>query len=90
MLKIMNYIIVSFLLSFVSLFLFAEESKPIPALVSAPDYNNSDTWLCLPGRSDHCDVNLDATEVAADGKLKLLPFEGVAENPAVDCFYVQL
>ncbi|MEH6556180.1 MAG: DUF3089 domain-containing protein [Oceanicoccus sp.] len=57
-------------------------------LAAAPDYSDKATWLCLPGQSDHCDVDLDTTEVAADGTLTAKPFVGVATNPPIDCFYV--
>lgn len=57
-------------------------------LVAAPDYSDQATWLCLPGQPDHCDVDLDATEVAADGTLSAKPFVGVAADPPIDCFYV--
>jgi hypothetical protein len=65
----------------------ADVATVVP-LVAAPDYSNPDTWLCRPGRSDHCDVDLDATDVAANGSLTARPFAGVAKNPPVDCFYV--
>jgi len=57
-------------------------------LASAPDYNQPQHWLCRPGQSDHCDVNLDSTQVNADGTLVTQPFPGDAENPHIDCFYV--
>jgi len=78
-------------LVFVSAPTSAQDKDTIPAdipLAAAPDYSDPDTWLCRPGRSDHCDVSLDATEIVADGSLVARPFSGVADNPPIDCFYV--
>ena len=57
-------------------------------LVAAPDYNLSKSWLCRPNQPDYCDVNLDTTQIDADGTFASMPFSGVAEHPPIDCFYV--
>lgn len=57
-----------------------------PALAPA-DYAEDAIWLCRPGRSDACSVDLTATVVEASGALRSEPFTP-AENPAVDCFYL--
>src|SRR6185436_18280123 len=51
------------------------------------DYSNPKTWLCRPGASDACKVDLTTTVVTADGKLTK---EEWAANPnaPIDCFYV--
>jgi hypothetical protein len=53
-------------------------------------YADPATWLCRPGLPEEANVchgDLDATSVAADGTLTAEPHQ-VAEDPAVDCFYV--
>jgi len=51
------------------------------------DYSDGKTWLCRPGRTDACAVELTTTVVAADGKLTV---ENWSSNPKapIDCFYV--
>jgi hypothetical protein len=72
-------------------------TKATPA-VSAPssaagasagnDYANEANWLCLPGRSDACSVNLDASLFKRGGEpAGREPFRPAAAAP-VDCFYV--
>jgi hypothetical protein len=51
------------------------------------DYSKPEAWLCLPGRSDACDVPLDATVIAADGGQTQEAFRAAAD-PGIDCFYV--
>src|SRR5271168_528944 len=58
-----------------------------PALADDPDFGDSNTWLCRPGRQDACTVPLDATIVAADGSLSREAFKP-DPDPAIDCFYV--
>lgn len=52
-------------------------------------YADDDNWLCKPGKDgDLClGEDLDATAVHPDGSTEVVPHE-VAEEPAVDCFYV--
>jgi pimeloyl-ACP methyl ester carboxylesterase len=51
-------------------------------------YSDPINWLCRPDRSDDaCDVNLDSTQVNADGTTEVQPFEPLLDAP-VDCFYV--
>jgi hypothetical protein len=52
------------------------------------DYRNPNLWLCRPGNQpNECDVDLDATELLADGSRKVVPHLR-ATNPKFDCFYV--
>jgi hypothetical protein len=65
-----------------------QNQPPQPAAAPAKnDYSRGENWLCRPGRQDACAVDLSATIVSADGKLKNEPW---AANPkaAIDCFYV--
>ena len=57
--------------------------------VDAPlDCADPATWACRPDATpNECEVNLDATEVLADGTFALDAHE-VAAEPAFDCFYV--
>ncbi|MGH9210271.1 MAG: DUF3089 domain-containing protein [Acidimicrobiales bacterium] len=51
-------------------------------------YADQANWLCKPGLDeDVCSRDLDATAVFADGSTEVQPHE-VAEDPAIDCFYV--
>jgi hypothetical protein len=51
-------------------------------------YADDANWLCKPGKQDDvCARDLDATSVAADGSTEVVSHE-VAEDPAIDCFYV--
>jgi hypothetical protein len=58
-----------------------------PAAQTRNDYADPSTWLCRPGRSDACAVDLDATAIHADGTTTVDRFHA---NPAapIDCFYV--
>jgi hypothetical protein len=59
-----------------------------PAVAAAPaDYSIPDNWLCRPGRSDACSVDLSSTVIAADGSMTPEPFVPNAAAP-IDCFYV--
>jgi hypothetical protein len=58
-----------------------------PAAASKNDYSDGKNWLCRPGRQDACAVDLSATVVAADGKLKQEKWSANPKAP-VDCFYV--
>src|SRR5215217_4465576 len=51
------------------------------------DYSDDKSWLCRPGRHDACDVDLNTTVVAADGKLSTERWTTDANAP-IDCFYV--
>ncbi len=58
------------------------------AAAPAPDYTQPATWLCRPDKANEaCAQPLDATVVAADGKMIPKPFKKAA-SPAFDCFYV--
>jgi Protein of unknown function (DUF3089) len=54
---------------------------------SAPNYADSATWLCRPGRTDACAQDQTATVVAATGALAREEFRADAAAP-IDCFYV--
>ncbi len=51
------------------------------------DYGKGENWLCRPGRTDACTVDLTTTVVAADGKLKEEKWKTSPDAP-IDCFYV--
>ena len=51
------------------------------------DYSKPDTWLCRPGAQDACAVDLTATVITDDGRMKQEKFTANA-NPPIDCFYV--
>jgi len=51
------------------------------------DYSDGRAWLCRPGRTDACTIDLTTTIVAADGSLTREAFQPL-ENPPIDCFYV--
>src|SRR6185436_2140211 len=44
-------------------------------------------WLCKPGRTDACSVDLAATIVKADGSFAREEWKGDPNAP-IDCFYV--
>jgi hypothetical protein len=51
------------------------------------DYADGKTWLCRPGRTDACAVDLTTTIVAGDGTLKREEWKANPNAP-IDCFYV--
>jgi hypothetical protein len=52
------------------------------------DYANGDHWLCLPGRTDACSVNLDASVFKPAGTpVGREDFRANSDAP-IDCFYV--
>jgi hypothetical protein len=58
-----------------------------PLATAVPNYADAKSWLCRPGVTDVCNVDLTATIVAPDGTLTREPW--VADpSAAVDCFYV--
>lgn len=67
--------------------LLAQTASTQPSADTKVDYSDAKSWLCRPGRHDACDVDLNATIVAADGKLT--PERWSADpNAPIDCFYV--
>jgi hypothetical protein len=56
-------------------------------VVTPNDYSDGKSWLCRPGRSDACDVDLTTTIVAADGKLTREMW-AADPNAPIDCLYV--
>lgn len=67
------------------------QAPPAAPLVAAEtpapnDYGNSANWLCRPGRTDACSVDLATTVVTADGRLTREPWTAAANAP-IDCFY---
>ena len=62
---------------------------PAMAQPTAPknDYSDGKNWLCRPGRTDSCTIDLSTTVVAADGKLTREEFKPNPNAP-IDCFYV--
>ena len=70
----------------------AQAPPAAQAAVAAPaptpnDYADGNAWLCRPGRTDACSVDLAATVIAADGSLTRERWSP-DPNPAIDCFYV--
>lgn len=55
---------------------------------AAPDYSAGKNWLCKPGRTDACSVDLNATAISADGARTVDAFVHAPSEKAVDCFYV--
>jgi hypothetical protein len=57
------------------------------AAVAKNDYSKPQSWLCRPGQTDACAVDLNTTVVAESGRMTRETF---AANPAapIDCFYV--
>jgi len=51
------------------------------------DYSDPKTWLCRPGRTDACAVDLTTTIVAGDGTLQREEWKANPNAP-IDCFYV--
>ncbi len=60
----------------------AAAAAPVPN-----DYGLAQNWLCHPGRRDACTVNMDVTDIAADGSTVVRP-SVKASDPKADCFYV--
>jgi hypothetical protein len=58
-----------------------------PAPVGSSRYADPASWLCLPGRSDACTVDITATEIHLDGTHSRERFEPAA-SPKADCFFV--
>ena len=57
------------------------------AAPAAPDYSKPANWLCLPGRTDLCATPLKTTALNPNG-YGSTGLSTVAQDPAVDCFYV--
>jgi len=51
------------------------------------DYARAENWLCRPGRTDACAIDLTATVVAAGGAMTTETFRPASDAP-IDCFYV--
>jgi hypothetical protein len=51
------------------------------------DYSDGHAWLCRPGRTDACVVDLTTTVVRADGSLQREEWKANPNAP-IDCFYV--
>jgi hypothetical protein len=66
--------------------LAAPPANPYPGYVSAI-YADPATWVCRPDKADACDTDLDATQVKANGKVKVQRWRP-AKKPKIDCFYV--
>jgi hypothetical protein len=66
----------------------AQTAPPAQAAPAAPNnYAEAKSWLCRPGQTDACAVDLTTTVVAADGTLKKESWSGDPKAP-IDCFYV--
>ena len=65
----------------------AAQSPPAAAVPAPNDYADAKSWLCRPGRTDACAVDLSTTIVAPDGRLTAETWTADPNAP-VDCFYV--
>ncbi len=66
----------------------SDEAPEEAEYVSDADYSDQSIWLCHPAvDGDACDIDLDATLIAADGTTTVEPFEPLVDAP-VDCFYL--
>jgi len=63
------------------------EQAATRAQVTPNDYSKPNTWLCLPGRDDYCNVDLTTTVITADGGMAMEPW-APSPDPKIDCFYV--
>ncbi len=69
----------------------------LPAAAQKPDivdidyapinYANATNWLCRPGRTDACTVDMTTTVITAQGKLSRETWAADPDAP-IDCFYV--
>lgn len=58
-----------------------------PATPPPNDYGDKANWLCWPGATDACAIDLDTTVIKADGSTHIERY--VADpHPPIDCFYV--
>jgi Protein of unknown function (DUF3089) len=71
------------------------QSPPPPATLRAPftgyksaRYSDPRWWLCLPGRTDACAADLDATDVLPDRTRVEVRDHAAPGRDDVDCFYV--
>ena len=67
-----------------------EGSGPDMAAEAEGVYGEMGNWMCHPALDDaenRCLDDLDVTVVNADGTTEIVPHE-VAEDPAIDCFYI--
>ncbi|MCB0858996.1 MAG: DUF3089 domain-containing protein, partial [Solirubrobacterales bacterium] len=55
--------------------------------LAAVDYDDDASWLCLPDREDICSAERHIYEALPSGAV-VERFEGPAEDPPIDCFYV--
>lgn len=51
------------------------------------DYGKPESWLCRPGRTDACSVDLTTTVIEGSGKQRVEKWTR-PRNPPIDCFYV--
>ena len=58
-----------------------------PAVAAGNDYARAENWLCRPGRSDACAVDLTTTVIAANGTLTRESWKANPDAP-IDCFYI--
>lgn len=62
----------------------ATQTTPPPPRI---DYSKPESWLCLPGRDDYCNVDLTTTVISSDGSMTMEPW-APDPDPKIDCFYV--
>jgi len=77
----------AFILAAAALAAAAPADAQTRATVAAPNYAKDSSWLCLPGRADTCSTPLPTTALNANG-YGSVGRSTVANNPAIDCFYV--
>ncbi|MCL6729130.1 DUF3089 domain-containing protein [Sphingomonas hankyongi] len=77
----------AFILAAAALAAAAPAGAQTRAAAAAPDYAKDSGWLCLPGRADICSTPLPTTALNSNG-YGSVGRSTVANNPAIDCFYV--
>jgi hypothetical protein len=69
----------------ISLVVLVACATPTPPPLAPGHYRDPSAWLCLPGRSDPCGLDISTTEIRPDGTRA--PRAMASQQPA-DCFYV--
>ena len=62
-------------------------SAQAPTATPKNDYSRAENWLCRPGRTDACAVDLTTTVIAPGGAMTRETWKSNPDAP-IDCFYV--